>query len=244
VNTGKGPSLSISDAVKRFAPLGIVAAGLIAAIALGWTDYLTLEQLRGRRAALLAFVEARPVASVAAFMAIYALAVAFSIPGALILTLAGGFLFGTLLGGSATVVAATVGAVATFLAARTAFGDVLRRRAGAAVARIEEGVRRNAFSYLLTLRLLPVFPFWLVNIAAGLVAIPLRTYAAATLLGIIPGTFIYSALGAGLGSVFDREAAPDLGVIFEPQILLPLIALAALSLLPVLVRRWRARRRG
>ena len=229
----------MSGLVKRFAPLAVIAAGLAVAIALGWTDYLTLDQLRGRREALAAFVEARPVASVAAFMAVYALAVAFSIPGALILTLSGGFLFGTLVGGSATVVAATLGAVAIFLAARTAFGDVLRRRAGPAVARIEEGVRENAFSYLLTLRLLPVFPFWLVNIAAGLVDIPLRTYALATLLGVIPGTFIYSALGAGLGSVFDREAAPDLGIIFEPQILLPLIGLALLSLLPVVIRRLR-----
>ena len=225
--------------VKRFAPLAVIAAGLAAAIAFGWTDYLTLGELRARRDALQALVAAQPVASVAVFMAVYALVVAFSIPGALILTLTGGFLFGTLVGGSATVVAATVGAIAIFLAARTAFGDVLRRRAGPAVARIEEGVRENAFSYVLTLRLLPIFPFWLVNIAAGLVDIPLKTYALATLLGVIPGTFIYSALGAGLGSVFDRKQAPDLGIIFEPQILLPLIGLAVLSLLPVVIRRFR-----
>jgi uncharacterized membrane protein YdjX (TVP38/TMEM64 family) len=224
---------------KRFAPLALIAAGLAAAFAFGWTDYLTLEQLRTRRDALQAFVEARPLASVAAFTALYALAVAFSIPGALILTLSGGFLFGTLIGGSATVTGATIGAIAVFLAARTAFGDVLRRRAGGAVARIEEGVRKDAFFYVLTLRLLPIFPFWLVNIATGLVDIPLRTYALATFLGVIPGTFIYSALGAGLGSIFDRAEAPNLSIIFEPQILLPLVGLALLSLTPVVFRRLR-----
>ena len=165
--------------------------------------------------------------------------VAFSIPGALIMTLSGGFLFGAFAGTAATVVGATAGSVAVFLAARTAFGDVLRRRAGPAVARIAEGLRRDAFSYLLLLRLLPVFPFWLVNIAVGVVNIPLRTYVLGTVLGVIPGTFIYSALGAGLGTVFDRAEAPNLSVVFEPQILLPLVALALLSLAPIVWRRLR-----
>lgn len=221
----------------------MVALGLAAAFAFGWTDYLTLDQLRERRAALQGFVEDRPVASVAAFALLYALIVAFSVPGALIMTLAGGFLFGTVIGGSATVVGATAGAIALFIAARTAFGDVLKRRVGGAVAKFEAGVRKNAFSYVVTLRLLPIFPFWLVNIGLGLVDIPLRTYALATFLGVMPATFIYSALGAGLGSVFDRNEAPRLSIIFEPQILLPLIALALLSLAPAIVGRLRGRNR-
>jgi len=234
--------VSTTGALKRFAPLLVIVAGLAAAFALGLTDYLTLDQLRARRADLTAFVEARPVASLALFGLIYVLAVAFSVPGALILTLTGGFLFGTWVGGSVIVVAATLGAVAVFLAARSAFGDVLRRRAGTGVlARVEAGVRQNAFFYVLTLRVLPIFPFWLVNIAVALVEIPLRTYALATFLGVIPGTFVYASLGAGLGSLFDREEAPDLSVIFEPRILLPLIGLAALSLLPVVVRAVRRR---
>ncbi len=232
--------MSTTGALKRFAPLALIALGLALAFALGWTDYLTLDQLRERRAALVEFVEARPLGSVALYTGLYALAVAFSVPGALILTLSGGFLFGTLVGGSATVVGATLGAIAIFLAARTAFGDVLRRRAKeGAVARIAEGVRENAFSYVLTLRLVPLFPFWLVNLGLGLVNIPLRTYALATFLGVIPGTFVYSSLGAGLGSIFDREEAPNLSIIFEPRILLPLLALAALSLLPVVWKRVR-----
>ena len=228
--------------LRRFAPLAVVAAGLAAAVALGWTDYLSLDQLRERREDLLAWVEARPLLSVAAFAGLYCLVVAFSIPGALIMTLAGGFLFGALLGTAATVVGATAGAIVIFLAARSAFGDVLRRRAGPAVARFEQGVREHAFSYVLTLRLLPIVPFWLVNIGLALVDVPLRTFALATLLGVIPGTFVYSALGAGLGTVFDRNEAPDLSVVFEPRILLPLIGLALLSLLPVIFRRFRKAR--
>ncbi len=227
--------------LRRFAPLAVIAAGLAAAVALGWTDYLSLGELRARREDLLAWVEANPVLSVAAFAGLYCLVVAFSIPGAQIMTLAGGFLFGAIVGTAATVTGATAGAIVIFLAARSAFGDVLRRRAGSAVARFEQGVREHAFSYIVTLRLLPIFPFWLVNIGLALVDVPLRTFALATLLGVIPGTFVYSALGSGLGSIFDRNEAPNLSIIFEPQILLPLIGLALLSLLPVVVRRFRRR---
>ena len=141
-------------ALKRFAPLLLIVAALVAAYALGWTDYLSLGELRERREVLGNWVEANPVLSVAAFAGLYCLIVAFSIPGALIMTLAGGFLFG---------------AVVIYLAARSAFGDVLRRKAGSAVARFEQGVREHAFSYIVTLRLLPIFPFWLVNIGLALV---------------------------------------------------------------------------
>ena len=220
----------------------MIALGLAAAFAFGWTDYLSLDQLRERRNALQALVADHPVLSVAAFALLYALVVAFSIPGALILTLSGGFLFGVLVGGTATVLGATLGAVAVFIAARSAFGDVLKRRVGGAVAKFEEGVRKNAFSYVLTLRLLPIFPFWLVNIGLGVVNIPLRTYALATFLGVIPGTFIYSALGAGLGSIFDRDEAPNISSVLEPQIFLPLAGLALLALAPTVIGRLRGKK--
>lgn len=223
----------------RFLPLVLVAVGLAAALALGVTDYLSLEQLRDRRDALQAYVADHPALSVGLYVLAYFLVVAFSLPGGLVMTLAGGFLFGTLAGGAAAVTGASLGAVAIFVAARSAFGDVLRARAGPAVGRIAEGVRKHAFSYLLTLRLLPVFPFWLVNLAAGFVEIPLRTYLLSTVLGIIPGTFIYAGLGAGLGSVFEGGRELNLGLIFEPQILVPLLALAALSLAPVVWSRVR-----
>jgi uncharacterized membrane protein YdjX (TVP38/TMEM64 family) len=161
----------------------VIAAGLLAAVVFGG-QYLSFETafdaLRERREGLQAYVAEHRVLALLAFAGLYMLVTALSVPGATILTLAGGFLFGVWLGGAATVLGATAGAVLVFLAARAAAGDFLRRKAGPAVARIEQGVRENAFSYLLSLRLLPVLPFWLVNLASGFVDIPLRTYALAT----------------------------------------------------------------
>jgi uncharacterized membrane protein YdjX (TVP38/TMEM64 family) len=165
--------------------------------------------------------------------------VAFSLPGALVATLTGGFLFGTVLGGTATVVAATIGATILFIAARTAFGDLLRAKAGPAIKRMEEGFRENAFSYLLVLRLVPLFPFFLVNLAPAFLGVTLPTFVGATFIGIIPGTFVFASLGNGLGAVFDAGRTPDLGLVKEPQVILPLLALAVLALVPVLYRRLR-----
>lgn len=225
----------------RFLPLAAVALGLGLALAFGVTDYLSLEALQDRREALQAYVADHPVLSLGLYILAYFLVVAFSLPGGLVMTLTGGFLFGTWLGGGAAVIGATAGAAALFVAARTAFGDVLRTRAGPTVGRIAEGVRTDAFSYLLTLRLLPIVPFAVLNLAAGFVDIPLRTYVLSTFLGILPGTLIYAGLGAGLGSVFEGGRKLDAGLIFEPQILIPLAALAALSLVPVIWKRVRRR---
>ena len=225
----------------RYLPIAVLGAALAAALALGVTDYLSLEALQAQREGLQSFVRDNPVLSVAIYVAAYALVVALSLPGGLVMTLAGGFLFGTWLGGGAAVTGATLGAVVIFTAARTAFRDVLRGRAGPAVSRMAEGVRTDAFSYLLTLRLLPVFPFWLVNLAAGFVDVSLRTFMLTTFLGIIPGTLVYAGLGAGLGSAFEEGRKLNLGIIFEPQILLPLVGLAVLSLAPVAWKRFRAK---
>lgn len=226
----------------RFLPLGLIALALVAALSLGLGEFLSFDKLREQRTALQAFVADHRLYALLAFAAAYMAVTALSVPGATVLTLAGGFLFGVWLGGAATVVGATLGAVVVFLAARAAAGDFLRRKAGPAVARIEQGVRENAFSYLLSLRLLPILPFWLVNLASGFVDIPLRTYALATFLGIIPGTFIYAGVGAGLGAVFEGREALNLGVIFKPAVLLPLVALALLSLAPTVWKRLRGRK--
>ena len=175
-------------------------------------------------------------------MLCYAAMVAFSLPGGALATIVGGFLFGVVAATVYAVIGATVGATVLFLAARTALGGALRARAGPALKRMEEGFRKNALNYLLVLRLVPIFPFWLVNIAPAIFKVPLRTYAITTLLGIIPGTAVYCSVGAGLGGVFERNEAPDAGLIFEPQILLPLLALAILSLVPMLYGRWKASR--
>lgn len=227
--------------LKRLWPLALLAGGLALFFALGLQRYATLEALRDNREALARWVEAQGALAMLVYVLLYALMVAFSVPGALVATLAGGFLFGTLLGGTLTVVAATLGATLLFIAAKSALGDLLRARAGGAVARMEEGFRENAFSYLLVLRLVPIFPFFLVNLAPAFLGVGLSTFVAATFLGIIPGTFVFASLGAGLGAVFDAGRNPDLGLIFEPRVIGPILALAALALVPVFYRRLKNR---
>jgi uncharacterized membrane protein YdjX (TVP38/TMEM64 family) len=138
------------------------------------------------------------------------------------------------------VIAATCGATVVFLIARTALGDSLRQKAGPAMRRMEAGFRENALNYLLFLRLIPVFPFWLVNLVPAFLGVPLATYVLATLVGIIPGSLVYASVGNGLGTVFEAGGRPDLGIIFEPEIILPILGLAVLAILPVAYKKIRA----
>ena len=228
---------SASSPLLHYLPLAVLGAGLVAFFALGLQRYVTFETLARHREMLLASVGEHRLLAPAVYIAAYVVVVAFSLPGAALLTLTGGFLFGTLAGGLLTVIGATVGATALFIAARTAFADLLRAKAGPTLQRMEDGFRRNAFNYLLVLRLIPAFPFFLVNLVPAFLDVPLRTYVVATAIGIIPGTFVYASLGNGLGAVFDAGGTPNLGLVFTPSILLPLIGLAALALLPVIYRR-------
>ena len=225
--------------IKRFGPLLLVALAVAVVLASGLADHLSLVELKARRDQLQGFVALHPALSFGLYILIYIAVVSLSLPGALVMTLSGGFLFGPWLGAAAASSGASLGAAVIFLVCRTAVGDSLRGKAGSTISRIEEGVRRDAFSYILTLRLIPVMPFWLVNLAAGFVNIPLRTFLAATVLGILPGSLVYSGLGAGLGEVFASGQEPNLRVIFEPHVLLPLVGLGLLSLLPVVLRRFR-----
>jgi uncharacterized membrane protein YdjX (TVP38/TMEM64 family) len=225
--------------IKRFGPLILVALAVAVVLASGLADHLSLVELKARRDQLQDFVALHPALSFGLYILIYIAVVSLSLPGALVMTLSGGFLFGPWLGAAAASSGASLGAAVIFLVCRSAVGDSLRGKAGSTIAKIEEGVRRDAFSYILTLRLIPVMPFWLVNLAAGFVNIPLRTFLAATVLGILPGSLVYSGLGAGLGEVFASGQEPNLGVIFEPHVLLPLVGLGLLSLLPVVLRRFR-----
>lgn len=221
------------ETVKRFAPLILLIVAVIAVLASGVTRYLSLDALQANEAALRAFVTDNLILALLAFVAVYALATAVSLPGAVILTLAGGYLFDTWVGGAATVIGATIGAVLVFQVVRTSLGETLRRKAeasGGTLKKVIDGVGRGAFGYILTLRLIPLAPFWLVNVAAALAHAPLRAYALATFIGIMPATFIYSGIGAGIGALVARGETPDLGVIFEPKVLLPLVALGLLSL--------------
>ncbi len=230
--------------LKRLWPLALIGAALAALFASGASDWLSLEALRTHEQALRGFVEANLVLALAVFIAVYVVVIAVYVPGASILTLTGGFLFGTFLGASATVIGATLGAIAAWWLIRTALGEPLRHRAertGGTLQRLIRGLHGDAFAYVLSLRLIPAAPFWLVNAAAGVASVPLAPYALATLLGIIPGTVIYSGIGAGLGELFRRDQSPDLDVIFEPRILWPLVGLALLSFVPMVVKRLRAR---
>ncbi len=220
----------------RFLPLIVIAAGLAAFFGLGLNRYISIEALRENREALQAFVAANLLLAVFAYMAIYALLVAISFPGAGLLTIFGGFLFG-LWGTIPTVIAATIGAVAIFLVAKTALGESLRARAGGFIAKFEEGFRKGEFSYLLVLRLVPAFPFWIVNVVPAFLNADLRKYALATLIGIIPGSFVYTSIGAAAGAVFDQGGELRLtGVMTKPEVLLPIAGLIVLSLIPIALK--------
>ncbi len=219
-------------------PLVILAAGLVAFFVLDLGQYVTLDALKENREFLQTFVAENTALAFTVYMAIYTVMVAFSLPGALIATLTGGFLFGTIFGGLATVIAATVGATIVFLIAKTALGDTLRAKAGPGIQKMEAGFQKNAFSYLMVLRLVPLFPFFLVNLAPAFLGVKLRTFVVATFFGIIPGTFVFASVGNGLGAIFDEGGEPNLGIIFQPEVLGPILALAALSLVPVIYKRF------
>lgn len=227
--------------IKRFLPLIILLLAVLAAFALGLDDYVSFEQLERNHARLLDFVDRHPLLAPLVFMLIYATVIALSIPGGAVLTIAGGFLFGVVAATCYVVIAATLGATVVFLVAKTALGDSLRRKAGPAMRRMEAGFRENALNYLLFLRLIPVFPFWLVNLVPAFLGVPLRTYVVATAVGIIPGSLVYASVGNGLGVVFETGGRPDLGIIFKPEIILPIIGLAVLAMLPVAYKKIKAR---
>jgi uncharacterized membrane protein YdjX (TVP38/TMEM64 family) len=237
----------------RLAPfVAIVVVGIVI-VAMGWHRHLSLETLVRHRALLDDFVTAHYAAALAAFLAVYIAAVSLSIPGALFLTITGGVLFGFIVGGIAAVVAATTGATVIFLIARSALSQYVLRRAGPRLARIADGFCADAFSYLLFLRLVPVFPFFLVNLAPALVGVRVTTFVAATAIGVIPATLVFASVGAGLDSVIQAQAAMyeacvaaggagcrldfNPAAALTPQLIGALVALGLLALVPVAVRR-------
>ena len=230
------------SAIRRLLPLAVLLAGFTAFFAFGLDRYLSLSALAENREALLAWVAQSGALAPLVFIAVYAAAVATSVPGGAVLTIAGGFLFGTVLGTVYAVIGATVGATAVFLAARTALGEPLRKRAGPWLRKMESGFRENAVSYMLVLRLVPLFPFWLVNLVPAFLGVSFGSYVATTFIGIIPGTAVFSSVGNGLGAVIAAGRMPDLQLITKPEVMGPLVALALLSLVPVAYKWIKARR--
>ena len=241
--TQSNPSVTSDKSFSfgRLIPLLILVAGLVAFFALGLQRYLSFEVLRENRVALLSWVEQQGLVAGLIFMAVYAAAVAFSLPGGAVLSITGGFLFGTVLGALYIVIGATVGATALFIIAKTALGDFLRAKAGPWLQKMEAGFRENALSYLLVLRLVPLFPFFVVNLVPAFLGVSLGTYIIGTFFGIIPGVFVFASVGAGLGSIFDAGETFSASGILTPQIIIALVGLAVLALIPVVYKKIKAR---
>lgn len=227
---------------KRLPIIVVGVAALLGAVFL--RDYLSFSALQENREALIAFRDANYLLAVVVFMTIYIVIVAFSLPGAAIGTLAGGFLFATFPGALFNVVAATIGALAIFTAARVGFGDKLADKmetGSGVVKRIKDGIDENQWSVLFLIRLVPAVPFFVANLVPALVDVPYRRFIISTFFGIIPGSVVYTSVGAGLGEVFARGETPNLGIIFEPHILLPILGLCALAALPMVIKAVRGK---
>jgi len=225
----------------RLLPLAVLALMAALFFASGLHRYLTFDMLRAHRAELAAWVGGHHVLAAAAFMAIYAATVVFVPPSGTVLTVMGGFVFGAALGTAYVVVGATAGATLLFLVARFALGDWLREKAGPGIRRMRKGFAENAMSYLLVLRLVPLFPFWLVNLAPAFLGVRLGTYVLGTLIGIVPGTAVYAVFGAGLGSILDANQALTLSGVLTPQVVGALAGLGLLALVPVVYKKFKAR---
>jgi uncharacterized membrane protein YdjX (TVP38/TMEM64 family) len=242
---------------RRFAPLIALALISVLLLAMGAHRHLSFETLARHYEVLRGFIAGHFATAVIAYVALYTALVALSVPAGVFLTMVGGILFGTLIGGAAAVLAATLGAICIFLVARSALGEHLLRRAGARAQKLAGNFRTDAFSYMLFLRLTPIFPFWLVNLVPALCGVRLLPFAAATALGIIPLTFAYAFVGNGVASVIAAQeaaraacaAAGDsdctlalrLDAVVTPQLIAALATLAVLALVPVVLKRWRAR---
>ncbi|MFK7902603.1 MAG: TVP38/TMEM64 family protein [Nitratireductor sp.] len=240
--------------IRAWAPVVAVLAILGFIWSMGWFDYFSLSSIIQHREALSSFVSENLVLGLLIFVCVYSGLVAISFPGASLLTVLSGFLFGGIVGGITTVFAATLGAVLIFLISRSSFGKTLENRAGGFIKKMSAGFQENAFEYLLTLRLTPLFPFWVMNIVPALLNMRLAPYAVATFLGIIPGTLAYAYIGSGLDSVIAAQEAAspgcaaagtceiNLSALITKDIIIAMIGLAIVSILPVIVKKFKARK--
>lgn len=246
---------------KRWAPVAGIVLLMVLVYAMGWHQYLSFKTVGLNYERLKAAVADHLLLAALAYLAIYVGVVALSLPGALIMTLAGGLLFGWHLGASLTVAAATIGATVLFLVARSSFGESLAAKAGPSLSKLRDGFKENALSYLLFLRLVPAFPFFIVNLAPALIGVPLKTFVLGTFLGIIPGTIAFSVAGSGLGSVVEAQnkvyqdclaqagtagdaACPytiDTSALLTAELLAAFVALGIVSLIPVALKYSRGR---
>ncbi|MDQ7003563.1 MAG: TVP38/TMEM64 family protein [Ghiorsea sp.] len=227
--------------LKRSLPLLILAAIAALFISLGWHEYLSFEQLKEHRLTLNALVLDYPILSPLVFIVAYIVVVAFSLPGGTMMTLAGGFLFGVIWGGFYTVLGATIGATIIFLIAKTSLGDALLTKAGKSIQSMKAGFQEDAMSYMFVLRLVPLFPFFIVNLVPAFLGVPLRTYIIATFFGIMPATFVFSLAGSGLGKVFEQGGDFSIAGILTAEMIGALVGLGLLSLVPVFYKKFKGK---
>jgi uncharacterized membrane protein YdjX (TVP38/TMEM64 family) len=223
----------------KFMPVALLVLALGSVFLFGFDTYVSIENLSSHRNQLLQWRNDHALLAAVIFLAAYAIAIAISLPAAALLTVIGGFLFGTFYGGALVVVGATIGATAVCVAAKYAFAALFRDKAGPWVTRMEDGFNKNALSYLLVLRLIPLFPFWLVNIVPGVLGISIPIFVLGTFFGIIPGSLVFASLGGGIGHILDRGGEFDFGLIWNAEILVPLILLAVLALIPAIYRHFK-----
>ncbi len=226
--------------LRRLCPVLVILAGIALFFSLGGTSFLSFAELQRRHEQLALFVAGHYLQAVLAYMVIYVLVVALSLPGGAVLTVAGGFMFGAIAATCYIVVAATAGAVLLFLAARSALGEPLRARAGPWLARLAAGFHDNAWSYMLILRLVPLFPFFVVNLVPAFLGVSLRCFTVTTFFGIMPATFVYALIGTWLDDVV--AGGGDIGTALSPAIIGALLGLALLSAVPILFKRFTVRR--
>lgn len=247
--------------MKRYLPLIAILAVMALVFAMGWHKHLSFKTIGVNYQALQDFIDTNLILALLIYMAIYIAAVALSLPGGLVLTVSGGLLFGWQLGAPAAIIAATIGASLIFLIVKSSFGQSLAERAGPWVSKLQDGFKDNALSYLLFLRLVPAFPFFIVNIVPALLGVPLATYVMGTGLGIIPATTAFSVLGAGLGSAVEAQnkayfacvadnpgnsesSCPytiDTSALVTFELLAAFALLGVVALIPVAYKRWNRR---
>ena len=215
--------------------LALFVGGVIAYFAFGGQKYLNLETLKANRDALIQYAEQHYALALLIGFLIYTVSTALSLPGGLILSLAVGLVFGRWAGTVLIVFAATLGATLVFLAARYLFANMARKKIGGLAQKINEGFTQDAFNYLLFLRLVPLFPFWLVNLAPAFTNVSLKTYITATAIGIVPGTFVFANLGQNLGRISSTQ---DL---LTPPIIGAFVLLGVFALIPVLYKKFKAK---
>ncbi|NNC35888.1 MAG: TVP38/TMEM64 family protein [Hyphomonadaceae bacterium] len=224
---------------KRVLPLVVIIGVLAAFFAFDLGQYFSQDFLKENRDALLAFKDDNFAITLIGFVLIYAVVASLPFPVASFLTIFGGFLFGTSLGGGAAILGATLGATVLFIAVKYAFKDIFKKKFGKYTDRFEAGLKENELSYLFILRLIPAYPFFVPSIVLALFDIRVRNFFFTTLFGIVPGTLVYASIGNGIGAVFDAGGEAQLsGLLTKPAVILPILGLILLSLIPIIYKKY------